>query len=218
MRCILQEKNDFFSRYFFWNVGISFVSAIMLLSWSRNALYAWNIAEPQGIDAETPMFPFSSSLARILTAFSVSMIIGIFIVLFALSLPLGQLLSVSFISLCIVVFVVIMLCHCIRTYNMCKGLAVSHPWFLHSLTVSIAMLVCEVIWLCQGLLVFKLPVPTMFQTFIPIGSFSDEVSQVRPLPPIPISFSILAFKTQPAHVTHERSFSARCVCYWPRSV
>ncbi len=203
------EKCDFFSRYFFWNVTISSVSAIMFLSWSRNALYAWNIAEPQGIEAETPIFPFSSTLARFLTAFSISMIIGIFVVLFSLSLQLGQLLSVSFISLCIFVFVVILLCHCIRTHNMCKGLAVSHPWFLHSLTVVIAMLACDVIWLCQGLLVYRLPIPAMFQTFIPIGSFSDEVSQVRPLPPSQFLFPswCLNLKTpQPAFVTHELSF------------
>jgi hypothetical protein len=161
---------------------MSVVFAIMLLSWGRSALYAWNIAPPEGLDAETPVFPFTSTKARVLTALVLSLIFGLFIVLFSLSLELGQLLSLSVASLSIFVFFVILYCHSIRTYRMCKDLVVSQPWFLHSLTVVVAMLSFEVIWLCQSLLVYKLPVDTMFQSFIPLGSFSDEASQV-PHPP-----------------------------------
>ena len=160
---------------------MSVVFAIMLLSWGRSALYAWNIAPPEGLDAETPVFPLTSSTSRVLTALALSLIFGLLIVLFSLSLELGQLISLSVASLSIFVFIVILYCHSIRTYRMCKDLVASQPWFLHSLTVVVAMFSFEVIWLCQSLLVYKLPVDA-FQSFIPIGSFSDEASQV-PLPP-----------------------------------
>jgi hypothetical protein len=165
-------------RYFIWNVGISSAVALMLLSWGRNALYAWNIAHPEGIAAETPVFPFTSSFARVLVALSLSLIIGLFIVLFFLSIQLGQLISLSFISLCTFVFIFILFYQCFRTFNMCKNLAFSQPWFLHSLAIGVAMLAVEVIWLCQGLLVYRLPVDRILQPFIPLGSFSDETSQV----------------------------------------
>ncbi len=175
------QRNNIFCRYFFWNVGISSACAIMLLSWGRSALYAWNVAEPEGIDAETPVFPFTSSLARVLTALSLSLMIGLLIVLFSLSAQLGQLISLSFISFTVFAFIVILSCHCIRTHQMCKDLAVSQPWFLHSLAVVVAFLAFELLWVCQGLLVYALPFDSIFQTFIHLGSFSDEVSQVSSL-------------------------------------
>jgi hypothetical protein len=167
------------SSYFFWSIFISIGSALFLLSWSRNALYSWNIAPPVGIEAETPLFPFTSSFARIVVALSLSLMIGLFIVLFALSVQLGQLLSLSLAVLCLFVFIVALLFQSVRTYNMCKDLAFAQPWFLHSLAVAVALLVFETIWLCQGLLTYKLPsVAPIFQSFIPLGSFSNEVFQV----------------------------------------
>jgi hypothetical protein len=162
---------------------ISSGSALLLLSWGRNALYSWNIAPPEGIEAETPVFPFTSSFSRVLLALSLALMTGLFIVLFVLSVQVGQLLSLSLAVLCLFVFVVVLIFQSMRTYNMCKGLAFAHPWFLHSLAVVVALLAFESIWLCQGLLTYKLPsVNGMFQSFIPLGSFSNEVSQVRHLP------------------------------------
>jgi hypothetical protein len=165
----------------------------MLLSWGRNALYAWNIAQPEGLAAETPVFPFTSSFARVLIALSLSLTMGFFTVLFSLSIQLGQLISLLFISSCLFVFILILFYQSVRTYKMCKDLTFSQPWFLHSLAVTVAMLAFVVIWLCQGLLVYRLPVERSFQSFVPLGSFSNEISQVgRLVIAFVSSFSYLA--------------------------
>ena len=161
-----------------WNVAIAAASSITCLSWSRNAVHSWNIAQPEGLDAQMPAFPFTSLKARILAALLLALIFGFFILCFFLSFQLGQWFSFMATGLCVFVFIFILLYHCIRTFHMCKNLALSYPWFLHSLAVTVAMFVFETIWLGQALLVYPLPVDGPWQTFISLSAFPDGTSQV----------------------------------------
>jgi len=159
-------------------VGVAAAASLSCLSWARHALHAWNTAQPHGIDAQIPAFPFVSLTARVIVALSLSLIFAFFILCFFLSYQLGQWMSFGLVALCVAVFFFILLFHCIRTFRACRHLAQSYPWFLHSLAVAVAVLVFEVLWLGQALLVYPLPVSSQFQTFIPLGAFFDATSQV----------------------------------------
>ena len=77
-------------RYVLWNVAIAAASSITCLSWSRNAVHSWNIAQPEGLDAQMPAFPFTSLKARILAALLLALMFGFFILYFILSFQLGH--------------------------------------------------------------------------------------------------------------------------------
>lgn len=181
-------------------------------------MYRWNVSAPESADGQTPPFPFTSPAARLFTALALSLMIGFFTVLFVLSIQLGQASNLICTALCVFLFIFILLVQCVRTKRMCRNLVLPHPWFLHSLSVSASVLCLQALWLSQGSFIYSLPADfSSWQTFVPLGIFSNEASQVS----LCLLCSAVAVALAKCCLCVQLSLihcAARLVCFKPRNI